>query len=122
MKIPHETIEEGAGTSIRFFGQPGGSAVLSMQGVDACSCHGSAFPCSAFPSAELLRSVGACSFLQPSCWTHSRRSRAARVMGKATATTNKDYGMPAQEREGAQKKRLSFWAARGWERLTQENK
>jgi len=60
------------------------------------------------------------------CNRHAERTVVAAglpgVMGKATATTNKDYGMPAQEREGAQKKRLSFWAARGWERLTQENK
>jgi len=66
---------------LSLFGQPGGSAVLSMQGMDACSCHGSAFPCSASPADALRR--GRC-LSEPAngMHTHSRRSRAARGYGK----------------------------------------
>jgi len=55
MKIPHETIGGGAGTSIRFLGQPGGSAVLSMQDEAARFSLGPACSGSASLSAAVIR-------------------------------------------------------------------
>ena len=37
-----------------FFGQPGGSAVLSMQGACACSCHDQAAPGGASPGSLVI--------------------------------------------------------------------
>ena len=63
-----------------FFGQPGGSAVLSMQGACAFSHHDLAAPDSASPTDALLWDrfpFGPSKGMH----THSRRSRAARDFG-----------------------------------------
>jgi hypothetical protein len=65
-----------------FFGQPGGSAVLSMQDADARSLHGSGISCSAFPAAALLWGRFLFDPLK-GMHTPSRRSRTARGWGEA---------------------------------------
>jgi hypothetical protein len=71
------TAQQGLQKKELFFGQPGGSAVLSMQNEAAYSRHDLASPGSASPAAALL----CCLFLfgvGAGMHTHSRRSRVAR--------------------------------------------